>query len=248
MDTDRAWEVWGSREPYYSVITDDQYLADKIDDAKREVFFRTGAAHITRLLKTYIRLRVDGARFTTALDFGCGVGRLVIPLSASFASVTGVDVSQSMLDETRRNCKLAGAENISLMQTSRFLEQEKTRSYDLVHSVLVFQHIRRRRGEFLLAELLSRLAPGGVASIQLIYAERNIRNLVTGLMNRIPLAHKRAQWRQGKTFVAPMEMNHYDLSSVLAIFHDHGLTKLQTSLSWMDDRRSITIVGVAGAA
>ena len=36
--------------------------------------------------------------FSSALDFGCGVGRLTRPLAQHFGEVTGIDVSASMLE------------------------------------------------------------------------------------------------------------------------------------------------------
>src|SRR4051812_1141904 len=63
-----AWEELARREPYFSVLTDDRFLSDRIDDAARAAFFATGEADISRLLGDF--------RPESALDFGCGVGRL----------------------------------------------------------------------------------------------------------------------------------------------------------------------------
>ncbi|MHB1267524.1 MAG: class I SAM-dependent methyltransferase [Acidithiobacillus ferriphilus] len=70
---------------------------------KRE-FFASGVAHMEAVFST-VRRRMD-AGFTVkrALYFGCGVGRLLIPLARVADEVTGVDVSDAMLEEVRKNC------------------------------------------------------------------------------------------------------------------------------------------------
>jgi len=243
MKNKDAWERWGSLEPYYAVLAEGQYLAQNMGDAQRTAFFRSGAGNVHALLETYKRLRGGTARFGSALDFGCGVGRLTIPLAQSFEAVTGVDVSQSMLQEARENCARAGIENVQLVQTSDFLSRQDA-GFDLVFSVLVLQHIRPRAGIALLTELLSRLAPGGMAAVQLIFAERFTGKVLAGMRSRAHLLRRFWYALRNKSLVAPMEMNPYDLGAVLSAFQNHGLTKLEVSLERMGDIRSVTLVGI----
>ena len=242
MGTDRDWELWGSKDPYYAVLAAEEYRRGGLDTDQREAFFRTGSSHVEQLLRIRARLCGARARSDTALDFGCGVGRLVIPLAAHFGNVAGVDISPSMLEEAQRNCEEAGLDNVSLLETSRFLGERG--SYDLVHSVLVFQHIRPRRGEVLLAELLSRVAPGGFAAIQLMFSERYIGGALARQLRRLPLARRAVRMLRGQSFEPLMEMNPYDLGTVLSIFQDRGFSELKTSLAWLGDVRSVTIFSV----
>ncbi len=79
-----------------------------------------------------------------ALDFGCGVGRLVIPLSKIAESVTGVDVSESMLNEAISNCDNQNVNNANFIKADDNLSMLSGK-YDFIHSYIVFQHIPTKR-------------------------------------------------------------------------------------------------------
>jgi len=49
----------------------------------------------------------------TALDIGCGIGRLETVLAPRLHAITGIDVSPGMIDEARRRC--AGLGNVEFM-------------------------------------------------------------------------------------------------------------------------------------
>ena len=53
--------------------------------------------------------RFAAAPVKTIFDLGCGTGGHVLPLSARGYEVTGVDLSQTMLDRARRKAKKAGS-------------------------------------------------------------------------------------------------------------------------------------------
>jgi cyclopropane fatty-acyl-phospholipid synthase-like methyltransferase len=46
---------------------------------------------------------------TRVLDLGCGPGTYAVPLAHQGAEVTGVDLSEAMLDQARQACADAGA-------------------------------------------------------------------------------------------------------------------------------------------
>lgn len=76
-----------------------------------------------------------------ALDVGCGVGRWSRLLAARGASVTGVDISPTMIEQSRRRTAQAG-----LAGRCRFLVQDLAAldaggKFDLVLGVTVLQHI-----------------------------------------------------------------------------------------------------------
>ena len=66
-----------------------------------EEFLATGEQTVDHVLglATLAGLPV---RFGSALDFGCGVGRLSLALATRFESVVGVDIAEGMLDAARR--------------------------------------------------------------------------------------------------------------------------------------------------
>ena len=81
----------------------------------------------------------------SVLDFGCGTGRLVIPLAEIADYVLGLDVSESMLWEARKNCKAHALNNVQLLKSDDTLSCLDG-CFDFIHSFIVFQHIPVKRG------------------------------------------------------------------------------------------------------
>lgn len=105
--SDKEWERFGSIDPYYGVITNNRYKSSNMTERDKEDFFSSGFNYINHVINN-IRSYID-KDFTPkkALDFGCGVGRLVIPLSKIANEVTGVDISASMLNEAQKKLSRA---------------------------------------------------------------------------------------------------------------------------------------------
>jgi len=75
------------------VSTADDYLA----------FFESGRGHVEAVLASCKRYFGEGFQPRRLLDFGCGVGRVLLPFAELCEAVVGVDISESMLAEARRN-------------------------------------------------------------------------------------------------------------------------------------------------
>src|ERR1041384_1508124 len=99
------WEYWGNNDPYYAVSTFDKFRKENLTEANKEDFFQSGFEHINKIWDE-IEENFDN-NFTPqkGLDFGCGVGRLVVPLAEKCETVLGVDISNLMLEEAIRNCE-----------------------------------------------------------------------------------------------------------------------------------------------
>ena len=167
-NSDRDWEVFGKTDPYFAVLTAPEYHGQLTGEARAK-FFESGEKHIETML-SIIRGRLDPAFAPVrALDFGCGVGRLLVALATRCRDVTGVDISPSMLAEARRNCDAAGATNVRLVQGDDELSSV-TGSFDFIHSYIVLQHIPVERGELLVRKLAAMLAPDGVAMVHVTYS------------------------------------------------------------------------------
>ena len=75
-----------------------------------------------------------------ALEIGCGIGRLMVPLCSRVRSVVGTDVSSGMVSAATR--RLAGLSNASArLTTGRDLAEFGSGSMDLVYSVDAFPYI-----------------------------------------------------------------------------------------------------------
>lgn len=169
MNTDVEWEKWGRMDPYFAVLTDRKFRSDGITEKAREEFFRSGERHIDRVLKVCRRHLDANFRPRTAIDFGCGTGRIVIPLARAVEHVVGLDVSPSMLAEAAKNCDRASIRNASLLQSDDRLSRVNG-SYDFIHSYIVFQHIPVARGQVLFERLINHLAGGGIGAVQFTYS------------------------------------------------------------------------------
>lgn len=215
--TDRDWERIARRDPYHGVVTDERYRADRLTEERRREFFQSGADYMTEVLAT-VRRHIDpGLSIRRALDFGCGVGRLLLPLAKVAGEVTGADVSESMLREARRNCEAHSLSNVVLVKSDDQLTALNAR-YDFIHSFIVFQHIPLRRGERLFAGLLERLADGGVGVVHFTYAKEATRaqRLATFLRRHLPGSANLINLLRGRPFLATeMQMNAYDLNHLL---------------------------------
>src|SRR5215471_12097034 len=95
--SDKVWEYFGKNDPYYGVLTQERYSGKALTKNLKDEFLATGEKYVSSVFAT-IHERFDPAfRPHRALDFGCGVGRIALPLARICDSVVGVDVSESML-------------------------------------------------------------------------------------------------------------------------------------------------------
>lgn len=97
----------------------------------------------------------------SALDFGCGVGRLTIPLARISGSVTGIDVASGMLKLAAKHAASSGVQ-LELLQAI-----PDRRQFDWVNSMIVLQHIPPRRGYGIIKQLWDAVAADGVLSLQI---------------------------------------------------------------------------------
>jgi 2-polyprenyl-3-methyl-5-hydroxy-6-metoxy-1,4-benzoquinol methylase len=170
LSTDHAWEEWGRCDPYYGVITDPRFKRSQITEESRREFFESGANHVDYVMRTIRRCIAPDFTPQTVLDFGCGVGRTLIPFAKMAQQVIGADVSAAMLEEAKRNCDAQQLLNAKLIISDDLLSTTMDR-FDLVHSFIVFQHIPSARGRLIFRSLLDRIAPAGVAAIHVLYSK-----------------------------------------------------------------------------
>jgi SAM-dependent methyltransferase len=170
MSVDSDWEQWGRDDPYFGVITDPRFRRNALDDSARTLFFESGRVHILHVIQT-LRARIDPT-FTPRrlLDFGCGVGRVLLPARAFVQEAVGIDVSRSMLDEAAANAQRMGIDGVTLLHQGD-LSSVEGRSFDLVHSAIVLQHLEPDRGLTLLGGLIDCVADGGCGALQITYSK-----------------------------------------------------------------------------
>jgi len=210
-NTDRDWELIAERTPYYGVLTDNKFLsptAEALSD-----FFATGEADIKRLLHS-IRTHFGEFAPKSALDFGCGPGRQLIPIARETGDAYGVDVSDRMLQLARHHIAAAG---VAAVVGKEFPD----RKFDWVNSSIVIQHIPPRRGYDILYQLWQALEVNGVMTVQLtIYHDtRNTGDLIRDLARFSYDGEQVINYADAaETAIGGMSMYDYDLSRVLSMF------------------------------
>jgi len=226
--SDKHWECFGRIDPYYAVATHERYHKDNLNEDALKEFFESGQHHIEEIFKVIHTQLVPGFRPVRAIDFGCGVGRLVVPLAAMCTSVVGVDVSEYMLLEAKRNCESRGISNVDLVRGDDKLTRVLG-SFDFINSHVVFQHIPTRRGEQLLKGLIDRLQGGGVGVLHFTYStDRSwIGRAIRWTRKSIPGAHGVLNLLQGRAFDYPlMQSNLYHLNTIFGILQANGCTDM----------------------
>jgi SAM-dependent methyltransferase len=224
-NSDVSWEKWGRENPYYGVLTDDKFRHENLTDELKSEFLETGRLHVERVLA--MAQNHCGALLSrkSALDFGCGVGRLVIPLAQIFERVTGVDISPGMLEVAKQNCSERGIDNADFVRSDDQLTQV-TGKFDFIHSYLVLQHIPIRRGEKIITQLLDRLNDEGILAIHLPFARRDsaLRKSIHFLRrNFSPLSALINIFRRKPRNEPFIQMNSYDVNHLLISLSEHGI-------------------------
>jgi len=159
----QAWEDWGRVDPLWAVLTEPSARGNRWNI---EEFFASGASVVAAVFADAAKHGLPAERLT-AIDFGCGVGRLTRALAGHVEHVVGLDIAQSMVDEAKR--LNAGVDRCEFrVQHTDDLRAFADGSVDVVLTLLVLQHIPAMTAiERYLAEFVRVLAPGGLLAFQL---------------------------------------------------------------------------------
>ena len=242
-DSDRDWELLGRDDPYFGVYANRKFRRAELTSEALAEFFASGATHVEEVFAAIERHVRSGFRPRRALDFGCGVGRVLVPLAARAGEVVGFDVSDSMLREAEKNLAERAIRNVTLVRGDDSLAA-LTGTFDLVHSFVVFQHFAPERGEQLVRGLFSRLDDGGVGVLHFTYAsDVALRSrLVAWGRRRLPLFHGLWNWRHGKSFDAPwMQMNGYDLNRLFGLLQELGAHRCHVRFTDHGGHRGVVV-------
>lgn len=252
MSTDLEWERWGARDPYFGVITHPRFRSDTLTQETKDEFFASGTSHVAYVLDM-CRLYIDPIFAPQrVLDFGCGVGRVLVPLAKLACDVVGMDVSPSMLAEARRNCDEREARQVTLVLSDDTLSAVAGQ-FDLVHSSIVLQHIEVERGRALFSQLTARVKPGGIGALHVTFGwDVFADNFGRPPARPIAPPPPKDALSQARTHVkrlldlrgeppapAPvepagdpeMQMNYYNLSELMFILQRHGVRRVHTEFT-----------------
>jgi SAM-dependent methyltransferase len=130
------WEKFAQEDPY-------SYILTSLHGGDAGEFWRSGERTVQSELLPL--LQFYEVRPGRALEVGCGIGRLVVPLSRHFEEVIGVDIAQNMVHRAASYAADNGLRNVSFRAIHGPVDLISQTPYDgtcdFVYSLLVFQHI-----------------------------------------------------------------------------------------------------------
>lgn len=230
--TDKDWDRWGASAPYYGVLSINKFRPEHLDAEALNGFFASGEAHVHAVFSRIEFLTKKEFKPRIALDFGCGVGRLAIPMAKRSEATIAVDVSPAMRAETKRNCEAHGIRNVEVVASDDDLSLIPA-NIDFVHSFIVLQHIPPSRGEGIISGLAKRVSDNGFLALQ-FYTRCNSHWLIRGLV-RTRYLFPPANWIRNLIKSRPfreqaMELHVYDLPNVLRILRQAGFPEIDIHL------------------
>lgn len=162
-DTKQEWEDLGELDACWATITDPEQKFGRGDIDK---YLATGELEIEGVMAAARRLG-HPREHRTALDFGCGLGRLTRALSRHFDQCWGVDISESMIARA--------TELHRSLESCQFLVNSEDRlamfadgQFDLIYSNVVLEHAPDTATiEGYIGELVRTLQQGGILIFQL---------------------------------------------------------------------------------
>jgi SAM-dependent methyltransferase len=180
------WEKLALREPYFPILTDEGALGVPGSDAASAAFFESGEQDIASLLAAIGSVLGREIALTASFDFGCGAGRLTLPLARRASSVVACDTAPTLLAHARKNATDAGLRNVTFITPDK-LTALPPASIDFVCSLLVFEHIPPAAGYELIRALVVLIAPKGIAALHVPFGRPGgrLRRLARWSRNRL---------------------------------------------------------------
>lgn len=244
---ERDWGFCGEIDPYYGVLSAERFRTRNLTAEIRNDFFQSGQEYVARLIEK-INSHIDGSfRPSCVLDFGCGVGRLVIPFAKISQQVTGIDISDGMLAEARANCNVAQLSNVSFAKSL----DEVNGSFDLVHSYIVLQHIPPAIGVRLIEKLLAKVASNGIVALHLTYLSEGsrLRRSVAKLRSKSKLLHRSLNLLQHRAVrESLLQMNEYDLNRVMGACQANGFSEMHVLFTRHGNSSGVMLIGRNGGS
>lgn len=209
-----SWTRFGNSEPYWSVLSEPQYLMERIGET-REAFLESGRENMERLFAT---LRRNGIAIDPAwdvLELGCGLGRTTRWLTEHFRRIHAVDVSGSHLELAQQlNADAPHADRIAWTKLGSRDDLAALPAFDLFFSMIVLQHNPPPVIGVLLETVAEKLRPGGFAFFQVPTYQRGYSFDVDSYLS---LSAREPD----------IEMHAFPQGEVFSIFRERGCVPLE---------------------
>jgi 2-polyprenyl-3-methyl-5-hydroxy-6-metoxy-1,4-benzoquinol methylase len=203
----RQWQAMGETEPYWSVITFDEFRTENLDPETKSRFFASGSEH-GHLLDLFAQRCGTSFRDELCVEIGCGVGRVTKHLAGRFRKVIAIDISEGNLREARAMAAQERLTNIDFQLLSSPGELERLPDFDVLYSTMVFQHNPPPVQKYQLDVLLGKIRTKGAFFFQ-------AQTVSPGYRFRIE-EHLRAP-------LETMDMHCLPMHEILALIRKHRL-------------------------
>lgn len=160
------WTRLGEEDPHWSVLTDDRFRAEKLDEAALEAFNNSGADY-ARMISLFEHRTGVSASKGVCLELGCGVGRITRYLAGTFDKVIGLDISPGNLALCNAYLDQVGVTNVETRQIGSLSDFEALPEVDFFYSVIVLQHNSPPIQKAILDVILGKIKPGGGVLFQI---------------------------------------------------------------------------------
>jgi SAM-dependent methyltransferase len=160
---DRVREQWrklGEEDPYWSVLSNDSFRADKMDERRLTEFYKTGeaSAGLIELFKEKTGVKLSQR---VCFELGCGVGRVTAHLATRFDHVIAADISPGNLGLCERYMGELGIRNVRAILIESPNDLRDIGTFDFFYSIIVLQHNPPPVQKMLLNNALALLSEGG---------------------------------------------------------------------------------------
>ncbi|MBX9879505.1 MAG: class I SAM-dependent methyltransferase [Candidatus Obscuribacterales bacterium] len=247
---EQNWNEFGRRDPFWAILS---FPGKEGNKWNRDEFFRTGRDEIDKALE-FVGQQGLRINYGSALDFGCGAGRLTQALAQRFEKTYGVDIAESMIKlakEYNQYPESCFYEVNRQPNLSQFVDGQ----FNFIYSCRVLQHMKPEYALNYVREFIRILAPGGVIvfqepteklpgqNTQILEAPKGIKAIVKSLIPR-PLLNWYFKTRMGylckqQQQTPQMEMYGIPVEEMKRFVESHGaIVKAVVPDDSCDDWRS----------
>lgn len=165
--TQRTWKAFGEEDPYWSVVTHDEFKAQNINEESIEKFYAQGKKEIIKInaiLKRNNKIKNwSDLKNLNIIEIGCGCGRITKKLVRLFKKVTAVDISNGNLEIAKQAIT---EKNVEFRLITNVDDYSKLPKADVVYSYIVLQHNSPPVIEYIINSMLQCLKSHGIAIFQ----------------------------------------------------------------------------------
>lgn len=173
-DLQITWNDFGKSEPFWSVLTSDNYKSQNVNEEILDEFYESGYGTILlfeQILQKYNFTFKD----KIVLDFGCGVGRLTKACNDMASKVYGMDISESHLKIAKQKDIKSDFFLVDNLETLPKLPNNP----DIITSLIVLQHARPELIRHHVDLLLKILNKNGIALLHIPYDIINYQQITS---------------------------------------------------------------------